>query len=161
MSELAGITERLAENHVAFVVVGGLAGVLQGSSLMTRDVDVVCDMSAETLQRVWQALSGLNPVHRMTSARMEFTLEQARRGGFTNLYLSTDLGKLALLGEIKGIGSFAECLSNSEPFSVRDSEVRVLSIDALIAAKRAMGRPRDHHAVVDLEAIRDLRNQQQ
>jgi hypothetical protein len=31
------LTNRPAESHIPFVVIGGMAGVLQGSSLMTRD----------------------------------------------------------------------------------------------------------------------------
>jgi hypothetical protein len=34
-------------------------------------------------------------------------------------------------------------------------EIRVLDLDAMIDAKRAMKRPRDLHAVLELEAIRE------
>jgi hypothetical protein len=34
-------------------------------------------------------------------------------------------------------------------------ELIALTLDALIRAKRAMGRPRDLHAVLELEAIRE------
>jgi predicted nucleotidyltransferase len=62
---------------------------------------------------------------------------------------------LDCLGEIKGIGGYAECLRRSEPIEIDGQEVRVLTLDALIEAKRAMGRPRDLHAVLELEAIRE------
>ena len=39
--------------------------------------------------------------------------------------------------------------------TMNDSEIRVLTLDALIEAKRAMGRPRDLNAVLELEAIRE------
>jgi len=52
MSELTQITKRLAAAEVRFVVVGGLASTLHGSSLLTRDVDVACEMSPENLLRV-------------------------------------------------------------------------------------------------------------
>lgn len=136
---------------------GGLAAILHGAAIMTRDVDVACDMSPENLLRVWRALADLHPVHRLTPDRLPFTLRQAERGELNNLYLATDLGQLDLLGEVKGIGGFAECLGNSEPILIGGSEIRVLTLDALILAKRAMGRPRDLHAVLELEVIRDRR----
>jgi len=157
MSELTRITKRLADFDVSFVVAGGLATILQGSALMTRDVDVACDLSPANLLRVWQALEELHPVHRMTPGRLPFTRQQAEQGGWKNLYLSTDLGQLDLLGEVKGIGGFEECLQDSEPILIGGAEIRVLTLDALIVAKRAMGRPRDLHAVLELEVIRERR----
>lgn len=63
-----------------------------------------------------------------------------------------------LLGEVKGIGGFEEFRKNSEPILIGGSEIRVLTRDALIVAKRAMGRPRDLHAVPELEVIRERRS---
>lgn len=91
----------------------------------------------------------------MTPQRLPFTQEQAERGGLRNLYLSTDLGQLDCLGEIKGIGTYSECLAYSEELEVFGSRIRVLTLDAMITAKRAMGRPRDLQAVLQLEAIRE------
>ncbi len=155
MSELTRITQLLAENRVDFVVAGGLATILHGSALLTRDVDVACDMAPDNLLRVWTAVQHLHPVHRMTPARLPFTRELAQKGGLNNLYLSTDLGQIDLLGEIKGLGDFAACLQNSESIVIGEVSIRVLSLDALIRAKRAMGRPRDLHAVLELEVIRE------
>jgi hypothetical protein len=36
-------------------------------------------------------------------------------------------------------------------------EIHVLNLTALIAAKRAMARPRDHHPVLELEVIKNSR----
>lgn len=157
MSDLTRITQQLSEHRVDFVVAGGLATILHGSALLTRDVDVACDMSPSNLIRVWSALEHLHPVHRMTPNRLPFTRELAEKGGVHNLYLSTDIGQLDLLGEVKGLGSFAICLENSEPIKIGGVAIRVLTLDALIIAKRAMGRPRDLHAVLELEVIRERR----
>jgi hypothetical protein len=59
------------------------------------------------------------------------------------LYLSTDLGQLDLLGEVKGSGNFSTCRQSSEVVPIESYEIRVLNLDALIAAKRPMGRPRE------------------
>lgn len=157
MIELTRITKHLADNKVSFVVAGGLATIVQGAALTTRNLEMASDMSPENLSRAWQALSDLHPVHRMTPARLPFTREQAESGTLKNLYLTTDLGQIDLLGEIKGIGSFDECLKNSEPVVIDGTAIRILTLDALILAKRAMGRPKDLHAVLELEVIRERR----
>ncbi len=158
MQSLKDLVLRLHTNGVDYVLAGGFGVVAQGSSLVTRDVDVACNMTPENLLRLFTAFADLNPVHRMTPQKLPFTREQAEKGGLNNLYLATDWGQLDCLGEIKGIGGYAACLAQSEAVDLDGAEVRVLSLDALITAKRAMGRPRDLHAVLELEAIREMRN---
>ena len=155
MKELTRITKRLAEFRVEFVIAGGLGTLMHGSALMTRDVDVACRMEPDNLLRLFESLESLRPVHRMTPQRLPFTRGQAEQGGLQNLYLSTDWGQLDCLGEIKGIGGYAECFARSEGVDLDGCEIRVLTLDALVEAKRAMGRPRDLHAVLELEAIRE------
>jgi hypothetical protein len=137
------------------VIGGGLAVMIHGSALQTQDVDIVCAMEAQNLHTLLLALEDLHPVHRMTPQRLPFTRDQIDAGGLKNLYLSTDWGQLDCLGEIKGIGDYAACLSRSVGVQIGEMEIRVLDLDAMIDAKRAMKRPRDLHAVLELEAIRE------
>ena len=155
MKELTRITKRLADFRVEFVIAGGLGTLIHGSAQMTRDVDVACRMDPDNLLRLFEALESFGPVHRMTPQRLPFTRVQAEQGGLNNLYLSTDWGQLDCLGDIKGIGGYVECFARSETLDLDGCEIRVLTLDALIEAKRAMGRPRDLHAVLELEAIRE------
>ena len=159
MENLKDLVVHLGKNDCRFVVVGGFCVASWGGSLLTRDVDVACDMSPENLCRAWQALEEFHPVHRMAPGRLPFTREQAESGALKNLYLSTDLGQINLLGEVKGIGSFVECWKASEPTRIGSEEIRVLTLDAIILAKRAMGRPKDLHAVLELEVIRERQRQ--
>jgi len=159
MQSLKELLLRLNKQGCRFVVVGGFGALSHGSSLVTRDVDVACDLSPENLLKVWQALEGLAPIHRMTPDRLPFTRDQTERRDWKNLYLATDLGQLDLLGEVKGIGGFEQCLAHSEPVPISGIEIRVLTLDAMITSKRAMGRPRDLHAALELEVIRERRRQ--
>lgn len=160
MQGLKDLVCRLQSGGVEFVLAGGFGVMAHGSALMTRDVDVACRMETDNLLRLFESLAGLHPVHRMTPQRLPFTLGQAEKGGLNNLYLSTDWGQLDCLGDIKGIGGYAECFARSEPIDLDGSEIRVLTLDALIEAKRAMDRPRDLHAVLELEAIRERLRQE-
>ncbi len=104
--------------------------------------------------RIFGALSGLSSCHRMTPQRLPFTLEQAQRGGLKNLDLGTEWGQLYCFGEIKGLGGFQECLPLSQVIRLSGFEIRILTLDALIEAKRVMGRPRDLQALLELLALR-------
>ena len=113
MSELNGLLQRLSDVGVEFVVVGGVAAVLHGSSMVTRDLDVCATLSSENLQKLRDVLRDLNPVHRIASERQSF-LENPEPGvSVRNLYLQTDLGALDLLGEITGVGDLQQILASA------------------------------------------------
>ncbi len=138
-----------------FVLCGGLAAFLQGSSILTRDVDIACSMSKENLVRLFNAVQALNPHHRMAAGRIPFTRDQLDGSPFQNVHLSTDWGQLDCLGTVKGIGSYEDCLKWSEPIRIAGLAMKTLTLEGIIVAKRAMGRPRDLQAVLELEALRE------
>lgn len=155
MPNLESIACRLVEAKVDFVLCGGLAAFLQGSSILTRDVDIVCEMGRENVGRLFEAVRDLHPYHRMTPGRIPFVLEQAAGQPLQNIYLSTDWGQLDCLGHVKGIGGYSECLKLSEPIEMAGFTIMTLTLEGILIAKRAMGRPRDLQAVFELEAIRE------
>lgn len=138
-----------------FVVVGGYSAMLSGSTLMTRDIDVVCPLTPDNLGCLWTALSDLHPVHRMHQDAPPFTAGDTTRTDWQNLYLRTDLGILDCSGDVRGLGPYEACLARSQAIELGGHSVRVLTLEALIDAKRAMGRPRDLHTVEELDIIRE------
>ena len=156
-SDLPNLVLRLARANVEFVIVGGYAGVVHGCALVTQDVDICCDFSVANLLSLQEALADLHPVHRMTPERQPLALTAETAGRFKNLYLDTDLGALDCLSEVRGLGSYDQVRSVSAPIEVEGARLRVLTIDALIAAKEAMNRPQDRETVRQLKAIRELR----
>ena len=154
--DFEGLLRVLDSGGMDFVLVGGYSAMLHGSSLMTRDIDVVCPMSLESVGRLFAILEPFHPHHRMDPSRRSLTKSDCERQ-WSNLYLGTDLGVLDCLGEVKGIGDFEACLARSIEIDLGDFTVRGLSLEALIEAKRAMGRPRDLHTAEELEMIRERR----
>jgi hypothetical protein len=144
---------------VDFVIVGGYAGVVHGCTLVTQDVDICCDFSPTNLLALQAALADLHPVHRMTPGRLPLELTAENVGEFRNLYLDTDLGYLDCLSEIQGLGGYDTVASASQTIEIDAISLRVLTIDALIAAKEAMNRPRDREAIRQLRAIKELEDQ--
>jgi len=153
VDDLTDIIERLIVADVDFVLVGGLAAVTHGSSMTTQDIDICCDFSSENLLRLQSALEGLNPIHRMTTNRLPLELTRANSGSLKNMYLDTDWGQLDCLGEVLGLGNFEQVKLQSETLELDGNVCRILRIDALISAKKAMGRPKDIETIKQLEAI--------
>ena len=154
MQSLESLIERLVRANVEFVVVGGFAAVAHGVSLLTQDIDICCRFTAANLLKLQEALSGLHPTHRMTPARLPFRVTAKNCRGLKNLYLDTDFGQLDCLSEVLAIGDFDAVLRQSVEVRLPFGPARLLSLDALIKAKKAMNRPRDIEAVKQLEAIR-------
>jgi hypothetical protein len=77
--------------------------------------------------------------------------------GYTNLYLTTDEGKLDVLSEVTGIGGFDAVRARSIDLTLFGVKVRSLDLDAIIEAKRAMLRDKDRLDLRELELIRAKR----
>lgn len=154
MASTLEILRRLNQHGAEYVLVGGMAGVLHGSSLVTEDVDVCAPFDSHNLARIIAALGDLNPRHRMNPNHPPLALDPAALAGFRNLYLLTDLGQIDLLSEITGLGGYSEVSRHTVGAQLKDLSCRILSIDALILARRSVGRPKDLQAAAELEAIR-------
>lgn len=156
-SDFLNLLGRLARAGVDFVIVGGFAGVAHGCTYVTQDIDICCNFSPATLLALQKALSDLEPVHRMTPGRKKLALTEQQCSQLKNLYLDTTIGQLDCLSYIEGLGDFQQVKQASEVLEVEGMKVRVLSLDALIKAKKSMNRPRDRQILSQLEAIRKLK----
>jgi predicted nucleotidyltransferase len=147
------LLNRLSDYQVEYVLVGGLAAATYGSSLVTQDVDVCVNLELANLIRLKKAVIDLNPVHRLTPNCLKFDPSESELSCVKNLYLQTDLGALDCLGQIKGLGEFKDVEARAENIQLEGLTVRILSLEALIEAKRAMGRPKDQETVRQLKWI--------
>jgi len=154
--DFLSLLERLVQAQVDFVLVGGFAGVVHGCTYVTQDIDICCDFSGGNLLRLQEALSEAHPVHRMTPGRKKLELNETNCRTLKNLYLDTDIGQLDCLSFVDGVGDFEHIKNASVPIKVADMQIKVLSLDALIASKKALNRPRDQEAVRQLKAIKEL-----
>lgn len=153
MVQLNQLIARLCDAGIEFVVVGGFAGVLHGSTLVTRDLDVCVVLSAENVARLREVFRDVRPSHRFSSPKLSFLDNPEPGVAMNNLYLETELGPIDLLGSIKGVGEFEQVRAASIEVELFGRRCRVISIDALIQAKQAMGREKDMIAAKELRAI--------
>lgn len=145
------ILKRLNEFGVKYILVGGMAANIHGSTITTMYCDIVVSLDAENLLKLAQALSVYSPTFRHKKPPQDFDEDMAARGGWKNIHLDTAAGILDCLGDIKGLGDFAECDANSLEVDLGGFSIRVLTREALIVAKKAMGRPKDLLTVAQLE----------
>lgn len=159
MPTLHHILQRLADSGVDFVVVGGYAGVLHGSSLVTRDLDLCAVLSPATVDRLREILGDLHPHHRLTPQKLSFLQVPKPGDSVQNLYLQTDWGAVDFLSSIPGVGDFERLKARAESFEIAGRKFRLIALEDLIAAKEAMGREKDLLAQKELRAIAAMRAQ--
>ena len=146
----------LTQNQVEFVIVGGVAISAHGSSYLTFDLDVCYARTRENLKRLTTALATCHPRPRDIPADLPFVWDDRTLRQGTNFTLSTDLGNVDLLGEVTGLGGYEQAREQSVEMKLFGMRCLVLSLDALIATKRAAGRTKDLLALPELEALREV-----
>lgn len=157
MTDFKALLRVLSEAGVEFILVGGVAATVHGSTRLTGDVDAVYHRDARNIDRLVLALTPYHPYLRGAPAGLPFRWDTAtiRRG--LNFTLTTDIGDLDLLGEITGGGGYEALVPDTVGIRVFGIECRCLTLERLIDVKRAAGRPRDLEAIAELEAIREHR----
>lgn len=148
----------LVEHGVAFVMVGGMAAVVHGASVVTADLDVCYESTPENRRRLVAALAPLKPYLREVPPGLPFFWDERTVRDAPVLTLMTDAGAFDMLAEVAGVGPFEAVRAASSRFEVAGLPVHILNLDALIAAKRAAGRPKDLVVLPELEALLTLRN---
>lgn len=159
--EFESLLRQLKTFGVEFVVIGGVAAAAQGSVRPTYDLDLCYRRTPENLERLAQALAALNPKLRGAPGGVPFRWDVRTLELGLNFTLQTDLGAIDLFGEVTGLGSYEHVLALSEAMELYGTSVHVLTLEGLIKAKRATGRPRDWEQLLELEALLELRRRQQ
>lgn len=149
----------LDEAGVRFVVVGGVAVVIQGYARLTADIDLVLDLDEANVRTAVAALTarGLRPL--LPVNPNDFADESKRRQWIDkknlevfsfrderNPLLTVDLFAREPL-------PFEELWSRASTVTLGGRPIRVASIEHLIRMKRAAGRKQDAADVARLEEI--------
>ncbi|MGK5086005.1 hypothetical protein WDW86_00460 [Bdellovibrionota bacterium FG-2] len=76
-------------------MVGGFAGVLHGSAMVTQDLDLCLLLTPQNIEKLRSILKDIHPTHRMTPKKLSFSNIPEDISKVNNLYLQTDLGAMA------------------------------------------------------------------
>jgi predicted nucleotidyltransferase len=153
---LRALLKRLVEADVDFVVVGGIAAVAHGSAAITRDLDITYAADRENLDRLGEVLVALDARLRGVTDDVPFVPDGRTLRHTRILTLDTPDGRLDLLAQPDGSPGYARLRERSWFVEVVGVQVRVASLDDLIAMKKAAGRPKDLVAVEELEVIQRI-----
>jgi predicted nucleotidyltransferase len=145
------ILKLLDQHGVEFVVVGGVAAVLQGAPITTFDIDMLVKLDDANAERLAGALTELEATFREQPNADPPDKQDILAGG--HLLLLTNCGPLDILGFIGDQEKYEDLQDKIRHISVGDQSVQVLELEELVNQKKAMGRPKDQAALRILESV--------
>ena len=147
---LSSILEGLCDARVEFILVGGLAAVVQGAPVTTMDVDIVHHQSAENITKLLAFLKTIEAIHRRPDDKLIGASRKDLTGTGHVLY-TTRLGPLDLLSVIEKGYAYSELLEHSVEIKFRGYKLLVLDLRTMIQLKKASSDPKDRRRLPVLE----------
>lgn len=86
MENLNLLLKRLLDSRLDFVLIGGYAAVVHGSSQVTHDLDICAVVTESELEKLKTALKDLNPKHRMNKNFQPSLDELPKKGQILDNY---------------------------------------------------------------------------
>ena len=157
--DLGALLTPLVRHGVDFVLVGGMAGISHGSSYPSYDLDVVYARGRDNIGRLVDALREVGVRLRGAPADLPFLLDAKTIENGSNFTFVTPHGDFDILGHADGMPGYDELRAAAPVREILGLEVRVASIDHLIAMKRAANRPKDRLMVEEYIVIADEQRQ--
>lgn len=155
MQDLNLLLKTLLVHKLDFLIVGGFAAIVHGSSHVTKDLDITMLMNQENVDRLRFALKDFEPRHRMNPSHKPSFLDEPRSiAGLQNIYLETSAGVLDIVSLDKTFGSFSDLKSRATQVDLFGYSCHVLSLDDLIRVKETMRRPKDLIVLEELKALK-------
>jgi hypothetical protein len=141
--DFLAILQMMTGQAVDYIVVGGVAAVLQGAPVATFDLDLVHCREPENLKRLLAALGSLEARYRTPGAETQMpTYSHLESPG--HQLLMTRWGPLDLLGTIGKAQGYSELLDRTVTLVAgQDLSVRVLHLSTLIQLKEQLANDKD------------------
>lgn len=150
------ILERLVRREVEFILVGGVAAILEGAPVSTLDLDIVFDPAEENRRRLLEALQDLNARY-LDPAGRHLVPDEAKLSSFRLHQLLTDFGPLDVLRTIGSGMGFADLIGHTQEYTVGDLRVRTLRLEMIILSKEQASRDKDRATLPVLRRTLDLK----
>ena len=155
MFNLLKLLQLLSAAEVEFVIVGGIAIRSHGGNYLTEDLDICYSRTNENLKKIADVLLPLKPRPRNFPDNLPYVFDWTTLQHGTNFTFETSMGDVDLLGEVKAVGNYEDLVGQSIRVDLDGYSTYILSIPALIIAKRAAGRPKDQAGLQVLEALEE------
>jgi hypothetical protein len=148
--DLSSLLEGLLEANVNFILVGGLAAVVQGAPITTMDVDIVYDQSTQNINRLFKFLISVSAIYRRPDDKI---IEPKAKdfSGKGHALLSTRLGPLDVLAFIEEGKTYDDLFQHTVEIEFRGHVVHVLDLKNLVEIKRFSNDPKARQRLPVLE----------
>ena len=145
----------LDAHQVEYVLIGGYAAGLHGSTRITTDVDVTPDRTDRNLSRLAAALRELGGGIRVDDLEegLPFDTSAETLATTKTLNLRTPHGDIDLTFEPDGTDGYPDLVRDARPLTIGTVHVLIASLADIIRSKTAAGRPKDLLALPELHQL--------
>jgi hypothetical protein len=134
-ADLSALLEGLCEARIEYIVVGGLAAVIQGAPVTTFDLDIVHRQTDENIQKLFRFLTSIDSYMRRPDDRLiEPAVVDLKAKG--HLLLKTKYGPLDVLAFIEKGHGYEDLIANSTEIDFHGYKVSVLNLETILDLKR-------------------------
>jgi hypothetical protein len=148
--------QTLEAHGVEYVLVGGLAAVLHGSTAMTNDADIVPAGDDQNLERLAGALRDLEARLRVADGpAVSFDPHPALLRSMATLNMTTRCGDLDLSFHPAALDDYDQLRADSHEFDLAGCRVHVAALADIIRSKEAADRPKDRATLPILRALQE------
>jgi len=148
--DLSALLEGLIETDIKFILVGGLAAVVQGAPVTTMDVDIVHNQSSENISKLFAFLKSIGAFYRRPDDKVIRPKEEDF-SGMGHALFTTRLGPLDVLAVIEEGKAYEDLLEHTVEIEFRGHTIRVLDLKMLIELKRTSKDTKDKRRLPVLE----------
>lgn len=151
--EIVDLWRGLHKHGVFYIMIGGFATNLHGFQRTTGDIDLWIKDTKENKKKLGIVLRDLRIADYKNIENMEFA------PGWSTLYLNSGF-ELDIMTFIKGFekDTFDKCYKLAPIALMYEIPVKFLHINQLIQAKKASARPKDRLDVIELEKIKNRKD---
>ena len=147
--------ETLVRNRVRFVIIGGFAGRLWGSTTVTNDLDVCYARDRKNLVALANALRELGATLRGAPQGLAFQPDVRALALGDSFTFATTAGNLDCLATPSGSQGFQDLVAGAAEMQIGSTTVLVAALEDLIRLKKAAGRPKDRVELEILSALKE------
>ncbi|MEP7010623.1 MAG: hypothetical protein ABJC13_09900 [Acidobacteriota bacterium] len=152
----ARILEVLSRHRVEFILVGGVAAILEGAPVSTLDLDIVAQPTPEDRERLLGALEELHARY-LDPAGRHLVPDAGKIETLRIHRLLTDFGPLDILESIGDGMTFKDLVGETSLYELEGMTVRVLNLATIIRSKEAANRDKDRATLPILHRTMQLR----